>query len=326
MTHRPIVHRVISAETLRCFRRGLLLGPFVVLAACGRLAGSGGTKPPANRALWNEFSGARAFAHVEAQVGFGPRPSGSAALEKTRGYLETQLRDAGWNVERQAFTDNTPRGPIGFVNLVARFGKADAGKPRAILCTHYDTKVFDNVRFVGANDGGSGTGALLEMARVLSLEPGFARGFELVFFDGEEAVGEWTPTDSLYGSRHYARSLREGKRTGQFKFGILLDMIGDRDLTVTLPPDSPTKLVQGIFAATEALNTRRHFSFSRGSIVDDHVPLNTAGIPTIDLIDFDYPPWHTAADTLDKVSGESLEIIGRAVIYQLCQGAPDAQR
>lgn len=294
--------------------------------ACSRAGGR--VEPPANnRALWQEFRGERAFAHVKALVDLGPRPAGSPALERARVYLEAQLRATGWTVERQAFTDGTPRGPVGFVNLVARRADADARTPRAIVCTHYDTKVFDDARFVGANDGGSGTGALVELARVLALEPGFARGFELVFFDGEEAVGEWSATDSLYGSRHYAKELRKAGRVGQFRFGILWDMIGDRDLTVTLPPDSPSALARGIFAAADALNTRRHFSFfTRGPIVDDHVPLNTAGIPTLDMIDFDYPPWHTPADTLDKISAESLEIVGRATLNHLCAVAPELAR
>lgn len=291
-----------------------------MLSACQRAGGKVDSSSLVQRRFWEEFSGARALAHVQAQVAFGPRPSGSPALERTRQYLEGRLRESGWTVVRQTFTDPTPRGPVEFVNLVCRFRDADARTPRAILCAHYDTKVFADFRFVGANDGGSGTGALAEMARVLAMEPGLARRFELVFFDGEEAVGEWTPTDSLYGSRHYARSLREDKRTGQFRFGILWDMIGDRNLGVTLPPDSPPKLARGLFGASEAIGKRQHFGFfNRGpSIDDDHRPLNTAGIPTIDVIDFDFGSWHTAGDTLDKVSAESLETVGRTTLRYLC--------
>ena len=298
----------------------VLAAAFKVLPACQRAGGKVDSGALLQRKPWEEFSGTRALAHVEAQVAFGPRPSGSAALERTRKYLEEQLRAVGWTVERQTFTDPTPNGPVEFTNLVARFQDTEAGTPRAILCTHYDTKVFGEFRFVGANDGGSGTGALVEAARVLATEPDLARRLELVFFDGEEAIGEWTLTDSLYGSRHYARTLRETKRAGQFRFGILWDMIGDRDLDVTLPPDSPTKLVRGFFAASDALGKRRNFGFfNRGpSIDDDHRPLNVAGIPTIDVIDFDFAAWHTSGDTLDKVSAESLETVGRTTLRYLC--------
>jgi glutaminyl-peptide cyclotransferase len=227
----------------------------------------------------------------------------------------------GWTVERQTFADSTPRGPLTFVNLIARRADADARTPRAIVCAHYDTKWFENFRFVGANDGGSGTGALMELARALGGDPAFARRFELVFFDGEEAVRTFTDTDSLYGSRHYAEFLRRDGRVKQFKLGVLWDMIGDRDLGITLSPDSPPKLARGIFAAAEALGTRGHFGYFRGNIGDDHVPLNRAGIPTIDLIDFEFPAWHTPADTLDKISADSLQIIGQATIYHLCKVA-----
>ncbi len=278
---------------------------------------------PSKEGLWKDFSGAKAFAQVERVVKMGPRPSGSPALEQERLYLEEQLRGAGWTVERQTFTNSTPNGPVTFANLIARRADAAATDPRAIVCTHYDTKLFADVQFVGANDGGSGTGALLELARVLAEDPAFARQFELVFFDGEEAVREFTETDGLYGSRHFAHALVSSGKAHQFKLGVLWDMMGDRDLDITLPPNSPSDLARGIFKAGEALGTRGHFGYFRGDILDDHVPLNNAGIPTIDLIDFDFPAWHTPADTLDKVSPESLETVGQATLYMLCRAAPD---
>lgn len=297
-----------------------LAATLAVMPACQRAGGTLDSSALLQRKLWEEFSGARALTHVAAQVAIGPRPSGSPALEQTRKYLEEQLRAVGWTVERQMFTDPTPRGPVEFTNLIARFKGADVGTPRAILCAHYDTKLYGEFRFVGANDGGSGTGALVEAARVLALEPALARRFELVFFDGEEAIGEWSLTDSLYGSRHYARDLRKTGRVKQFRFGILWDMIGDRNLGVTLPPDSPSKLARGIFAASEALGKRQFFGyFSRGpTIDDDHRPLNVAGIPTVNVIDFEFGPWHTAGDTLDTVSAESMEIVGRTTFRYLC--------
>ena len=276
--------------------------------------------------LYKEFSGQRAFAHVEHLVALGPRPSGSPELEQERRYIENQLHDSGWTVTRQVFTDPTPHGPIQFVNLIARLDGASAKDPRAVVCTHYDTKYFAAQRFVGANDGGSGTGALIELARVLALDKALARRFELVFFDGEEAIQAFKvdspPYDGLYGSRHYAKALAASGEAGRLKVGVLWDMMGDRELDITLPPNSPPKLAQGIFAAATALKTRDHFGYFHGDILDDHVPLNGIGVPTIDLIDFDFPAWHTPADTLDKVSAQSLEIVGQATAYHLGRIVP----
>jgi Zn-dependent M28 family amino/carboxypeptidase len=155
------------------------------------------------------------------------------------------------------------------------------------------------------------------MARVLAMDPALAAKIELVFFDGEEAVAQFSDTDGLYGSRQYARRLREQNRAGQFKFGILWDMIGDKDLTITCPPDSPQPLTEQLFAAADALGLRTHFGYYDRSVMDDHVPLNDVRIPTVDLIDFDYLPWHTADDTLDKLDPESLRKVGAVTLYHL---------
>jgi glutaminyl-peptide cyclotransferase len=284
------------------------------------------TAPPP-REIWKEFSGEKAFTEVKKQVDLGPRPAGSAELEQARGLLTTSLEGTGWEVERQEFTDNTPRGSVKFVNLIARFA-ADGSRPvprttqRAIVCSHYDTKRFSTIRFLGANDAASSTGALVELARVLALDPVFAAQFELVFFDGEEAFVQFTETDGLYGSRYYARQLRETSRAAQFKFGILWDMIGDSDLTITLSPDSPIDLVKSILASADALALREHFSFYNRNIFDDHIPLNQAKIPTIDLIDFDFLYWHTADDTLPRLSAESLQKVGAVTLHYLRGALP----
>jgi Zn-dependent M28 family amino/carboxypeptidase len=138
-----------------------------------------------------------------------------------------------------------------------------------------------------------------------------------VFFDGEEAVSQFTETDGLYGSRFYAKDLQKSKRNAQFKFGILWDMIGDKDLTITLSPDSPPELAKGILSAATTLNLRDYFSYFDRNIYDDHVPLIEVGIPTIDLIDFDYIYWHTADDTLDKLSPLSLQKVGAVTLHYL---------
>jgi glutaminyl-peptide cyclotransferase len=267
--------------------------------------------------IWEKFSGANAFAHVQKLVELGPRPAASRALEKSRGYIKETLEKAGWQVSPQTFTEKTPRGAITFVNLIAKF--RDRAAPSFLLCSHYDTKTFDTVRFVGANDGGSSTGLLLEMARVFATEPALAKKIELVFFDGEEAFENFTETDGLYGSRHFAEELSVSGRAKQFRGGILFDMIGDKSLVVTLSPNSPAELARNIFAAAAALKSREHFTYFQSEVTDDHTPLNAVGIPVIDLIDFDYPPWHTADDTLDKISAESLEIVGRVALYDLAQ-------
>jgi hypothetical protein len=315
----------------------------LALASCDRKEAANSSPPPAGDApgtepreaaqpeivapgpaeIWKEFSGDHAFEEVRKQVEIGPRPAGSPELEKTRELIASSLTANGWSVERQEFTDSTPRGPVKFVNLIGRFSAKRSEPPaltsqRAIVCSHYDTKRFSTIRFVGANDGASSTGALLELARVLALDRALAARVELVFFDGEEAFVQFSESDGLYGSRHYAAKLRDSGRARQFQFAILWDMIGDSELTITLAPDSPKELTQAILAAAEALSLRDRFTFYDRQIYDDHVPLNgIARIPAINLIDFDYLYWHTADDTLDRVSPASLQTIGAVTLFQL---------
>ena len=277
--------------------------------------------PPPPASIWKEFSGEKAFAHVKTLVELGPHPSGSAELQKARDYIIANLKQYGWEVQQQRFEDSTPRGRNQFVNLIARFAgdskPVSASTQTVIVSSHYDTKIFDTIRFVGASDGGSSTGALIELARVLAMDPAMARKIELVFFDGEEAVSQFSETDGLYGSRYYAKDLRQTGRNTQFKSGVLWDMIGDKDLTITLSPDSPSELAKGILNAATTLNLRDYFSYFDRNIYDDHVPLIEAGIPTIDLIDFDYIYWHTADDTLDKLSPQSLQKVGSVTLCYL---------
>ncbi|HEY4638577.1 MAG TPA: M28 family peptidase [Candidatus Udaeobacter sp.] len=275
----------------------------------------------ADTKMWEEFSGEKALAHVQRLVDLGPHTAGSDAIGKARDYIETQLRQSGWQVTRQAFTDDTPRGKIHFVNLIARFGgEANSVSPSFLLCSHYDTKLFDTMRFVGANDGGSSTGLLLELARVLGQHPIFARKLELAFFDGEEAYENFSATDGLYGSRYFARQ-RQSEPAKKFSGGILFDMVGDRSLGITLPPNSPSTMAHDVFAAAEALKLRKYFSYLDRDLIDDHAPLNAIGIPTIDIIDFDYPSWHTADDTMDKISAQSLQTVGSVALYYLAEFA-----
>lgn len=309
---------------MKCPRRSIRPAPFPAwLAALAGLAGCGGSVPPyaEETAAWRDFDGAKAFAHVAAIVDLGPRPPGSPALAQSRTYLENHLRAHGWQVRQQRFTGQTPAGPVEFVNLRARFGGEDSdalwNRPvRVLICSHYDTKLYRDLVFVGANDPGSSLGALLEIARVFGGRPALAGAIELVFFDGEEAFGpSITPQDGLYGSRHYGREiLRRLPPEDKPRWGVLLDMVGDRDLKVTLPNDTHPDLMRLTLESAGDLGHRARFGVSRMSIIDDHVPLNVEGVPTVDIIDFDYDFWHTPADTLDKLSPESLAIVGQTTL------------
>ena len=278
------------------------------------------SRQPSETKLWEEFSGEKALAHVQRLVDFGPRPPGSDALEKSRNYIDNQLRLAGWQVTRQSFTDDTSRGKVRFVNLIARFPTQAKNAPSFLLCSHYDTKTFDTIRFVGANDSGSSTGLLLEFARVLGQHPNLALKTELVFFDGEEAYEKFSETDGLYGSRYFAKQLGRGGPK-QFRGGLLFDMVGQRSLKITLPMDSPVEMARDIFASAEALKLRSYFTYLDQEMIDDHTPLNAIGIPTLDVIDFDFAWWHTADDTIEKLSAQSLQIVGSVAAYYLSEFA-----
>jgi glutaminyl-peptide cyclotransferase len=305
-----------------CFARRphltpLLFFPFVLFLSILR----GEAARPSQARIWEDFSGNKALAHVERLVDLGPRPAGSDAIDKSRDYIERELRLFGWQVTRQAFISDTPRGKVRFVNLIARFRAQGSTVPSFLLCSHYDTKTFDTIRFVGANDGGSSTGLLLELARGLGLHPNLAAKVELVFFDGEEAYENFSETDGLYGSRYFARQLADAGTGKQFRGGILFDMVGDRSLDVTLPTDSPVEMARHIFASADALKFRGYFSYFDREMTDDHTPLNAIGIPTVDMIDFDFPWWHTADDTIDKLSAQSLQIVGSVAVYYLSEFA-----
>ena len=313
----PSVCPRVRRERIAALIRVGFVVSLIAFAACDR--GNSEATRTDQRKIWEDFSGDKALAHVQAMVDLGPRPPGSEAIEKTRTYLIKQLETAGWKVERQAFSEDTPRGKMQFVNLIATFG--DKAAPSFLACSHYDTKTFDNARFVGANDGGSSTGVLVELARVLAERPNLAGKVELVFFDGEEAYEAFTDTDGLFGSRYFAGQLAAQDKAKLFRGGVLFDMVGDKSLTITLPPDSPPEIARDIFASADALKLRAHFTYFDRDITDDHTPLNDIGIPVIDLIDFDYSPWHTPQDTMDKLSAESLRITGAVACYYLAQVA-----
>ena len=286
----------------------------------GAMLATSCAKAPSGK-IWTQFSGDKALAHVQRLVDFGPRTPGSGAIEKSRAYIKRELQSSGWSVSEQPFTENTPRGQVRFVNLIAHFGAGGKANKLFLLCSHYDTKIFDTFCFVGANDAGSSTGLLLELARVLAQQPHLAEEIELVFFDGEEAFENFSDTDGIYGSRHFAHELAQNGSVKSFRGGILFDMVGDRSLDITLPPNSPTEVARDIFASADALKLRNYFTYFDQDITDDHTPLNAIGIPVVDVIDFHYPPWHTAEDTMDKLSAQSLQIVGSVATYYLSQFA-----
>ena len=190
-------------------------------------------------------------------------------------------------------------------------------KPSGIAVTgHYDTKVFDNARFVGADDGGSSAAWLLEFARCTSGLK-LQNSLEFVFFDGEEAVVEWTDEDSVYGSRYDVDRRARNRSLPDLKAMILVDMIGDKNLNIRKESQSTGWLKDIIWNTAESIGYRKEFPKDQIDIEDDHLPYLKANVPAVDLIDFDYPYWHKPEDTLDKVSAHSLKIVGDVVYLSL---------
>ena len=262
------------------------------------------------------FDSSRAWTDLRTVVGFGPRPSGSPAVEQTRQYIKTQLAQANIPVTEQAWDDMTPAGRVHMVNLLATL--PGTSRDRLVIAGHFDTKRYREFRFVGASDGGSSTAFLLEFARALK---GRKNPFtiELLFLDGEEAVGEWQGLDNTYGSRHY---VAEAKRTGtlaSLKAMVLVDMIGDRDLALRRDLNSTLWLTDIIWNTARTLKLGEYFPNERTEVEDDHLPFVQAGVPSVDIIDLDYPAWHTPMDTLDAVSARSLQVVGDVLLAALPQ-------
>jgi glutaminyl-peptide cyclotransferase len=267
-----------------------------------------------------QFSGIRAFDDLRHIVAFGPRPAGSQALAECRRWIIRQLLQDGCQVDQDAFVASTPDGKIKMTNIVA---KIPGARPDVIMIAgHYDTKLFQSFRFVGANDGGSSAALLMEMARILGHRP-HKYTYWLVFFDGEEAIKEWTPTDSLYGSRDLEQELAADGDLDRIQAMILVDMIGDKDLDIRRDENSTRWLNNLLFKTADQLGYSRYFlkDQSWGGVGDDHIPFIQAGVSAVDIIDFDYGPnnayWHTAQDTIDECSPQSLQIVGRVVTAML---------
>ena len=261
------------------------------------------------------FDSARAWEHLRRQVSFGPRPSGSAALNETRRYILEQLKAFGIGAREQMFVANTPLGEIAMANVIATI---PGRRPdRIILASHYDTKLARDFTFVGANDGASSTAALLELGRVLKGRPNELT-VELLFLDGEEAVNwDWRGTDNTYGSRQYVQEARRARTLGTLKAFVLLDMIGDRDLRMRRDANSTPWLVDLIWNTAGRLGHNAAFLNALTRIEDDHIPFVRAGVPSVDVIDLENPTWHTAQDDLEHVSAKSLQIVGDVILGAL---------
>jgi Zn-dependent M28 family amino/carboxypeptidase len=258
------------------------------------------------------FSGTSAFKYTRDAVAFGPRPSGSEANHKLQNYILAQIRQDECQVMEDPFTASTPNGPIAMDNIIARFpGKSG----KAIVITgHFETKMFPGRKFVGANDGGSSTGLLLELAHALAHQTRVDDVY-LVWFDGEEAVREkWEGEDNLYGSRHLAAKWRKDGTLGRVKALINVDMIGDKQLDIKMETNSNPAINKLVWDTAASLGYGAFFLKEQLATDDDHMPFVHLGVPAIDLIDFDYDPWHEDIDTMDKLSAQSLEIVGTVVM------------
>ncbi len=305
--------------------RKLLLPALVLtLAACSKnqnvSAGSQPARPvlvaPAKNDPGIKFDGQAALKYTAEVTAFGPRWPGSPGHDKLQAYLRDKLK--GDTVEEDNYTANTPVGPLKGTNFIVKF---PGTKPGVIAVTgHYDT-LYGRKDFVGANDGGSSTGLLLQLAAQLRGKKNDGYSVWLVFFDGEEAVKSWTATDSVYGSRHLADKWNQDGTAKQIKAFLLVDMIGDADLNILRDTNSTPWLEDVIYNSATRLGVQSHFFGRTDPMEDDHNPFAKIGIPVADLIDFDYGPgapggayWHSSQDTMDKLSAESLQIVGSVVL------------
>jgi len=251
--------------------------------------------------------------YVREVVAFGPRPIGSDAHRKLESYLMAHLR--GTTIEHDTFVASTPDGSFPVHNIIAKFPGSKPGI--VVIGTHYDT-LMSVKNFVGANDGGSGTGLLLELANQLREAKRHGYSVWLVWLDGEEAVRQWSETDGIYGSRHLAEKWQKDGTINKVKAFLLVDMIGDADLNIDRDQNSTPWLEDFVYQAASRLGYQSHFFARDNAVTDDHIPFAKAGVPVADLIDFDYGYnnvfWHTTQDTLDKLSPKSLEITGDVLL------------
>jgi glutaminyl-peptide cyclotransferase len=267
-----------------------------------------------------KFDGDRAMQYVKDIVKIGPRPLGTVNHKKIEDYIASQLK--GGEVEDDNFIADTNVGKFPVHNIIAKFpGKKDG---IIVIASHYDTNYpLRNTTYVGANDGGSSSGLLLEIANQLRGKPNDGYSVWLLWDDAEEAMKPDTEvpflTDALYGVNHLAEKWQANGTLKKIKAFLLADMIGDADLNIDRDAGSTRWLEDVIYEAASRLGYQSHF-FARTDqgMEDDHVPFVKRGVPSADLIDFDYGYnnvfWHTPQDTVDKLSPKSLEIVGSVIL------------
>ncbi len=280
---------------------------------------------------------ARSYKYLQAICRLGPRPSGSRGMQSQQRLLAAHFARFGARVTRQSFDRPDPRNgrAVRMTNLIVTWHPAR--RTRILLCCHYDTRPFPDLdrvnprgRFIGANDGGSGVALLMELAHHMKqLETRV--GVDFVFFDAEEYLfqrGTETLGQFFHGSTHFATQYRDKPPSHKYVAGVLLDMVGDRDLQIYVEKKSlyyAPRVVDGIWNTARRLKVRafKERPRPRHDIDDDHVPLNRiAKIPSVDLIDFDYPYWHTTRDNLRACSGKSLAAVGRVMAAWLADLPP----
>ena len=271
------------------------------------------------------FNGERAMAHVKKQIEFGPRPPDSPQLAKTRAYITNELKSYGLTVSLDEFTATTPEGEKKMANIVAEI--PGETKTLILLASHYETKLYKDMHFVGANDPAASVATLIEIGRVLGSRQEKPKvTYRLVFFDGEESFCEgWSDCgdaenpDNTYGSRHYVSQLRARSELANTRAMILLDMMGYKNLELGRDSMS-TRWLQDIIWETgrELGHTKVFVDREEGVGGDDHEPFLRAGVAAVDIIQLNsYPHWHKPDDTIDKVSAQSMKIVGDTVLASL---------
>ena len=256
-------------------------------------------------------SGERAYKTLKEFVALGPRYLGSPGHAKAEQFILSHL--AGAQVEQDKFTAQTAAGPFAMNNIIAKYpGKKDGV---IVIAGHYDTNYpLRDTSFIGANDGGSNVGLMLEIASQLRSHPPEGYSIWLLFTDGEEAVVSWTDSDSVYGSKHLAQRWKSDGTAAKIKAFLLLDMIGDKELDIDRDSNSTPWLLDVVARAAQRRGQQRYFFGRYNTVLDDHLPFAQAGIPVADIIDLDYGfqniYHHTTEDTPDKCSAQSLQIVG----------------
>jgi glutaminyl-peptide cyclotransferase len=293
---------------------GAAAQPLPISAAASAPPQTADDAPPPEKT--GGFDGKRVFAHVVKQVGFGPRPSGSQALAHLQDYLQAELKSYGCNVETDSFGADTPVGRLPMKNFLV---KIPGEKPGVILLgTHYDTLLKDN--FVGADDAGSSTAVMLELARLLCPQHGNYAVW-IAFFDGEEAMKQWSDTDSRYGSRQMAARFAASGDIKKIKAFLLADIVGGRKAQFLRESSSTPTLIDLVWNTSAKLGYSALFLNDTTAAQDDHDSFLKRGVPAVDVIgDFtNNGYWHTPQDSLDKISPRTLAIVGHVFLESVKQ-------